>query len=63
VALLLLRGLSVPVFANLLGGGTNGASVTLTDNGDGTVTMSGTNLVISGSGGTVPFQKKLQTRQ
>ena len=32
--------LSVPsTFANVPGGGTNGASVTLTDNGDGTVTM------------------------
>ena len=37
LALLLLAGNSV--WANVPGGGTSGANVTLTDNGDGTVTL------------------------
>src|SRR5215469_10728559 len=37
LSLILLTG--GQVFANIAGGGTNGPSVTLTDNGDGTVTI------------------------
>ena len=39
LASLLLLLPAMPLFANVPGGGTNGASVSLTDNGDGTVTM------------------------
>src|ERR1017187_5370444 len=46
---------TVPVFANIPGGGTNGPDVTLVDNGDGTVTMANgiVSILCAKSGATI----------